>query len=1101
MRSFKRLLWKSLSLSSLSIVLILLFMFSAVAQTKKVTGKVINATTKEPVAGATVKVKGSKELMATGADGSFSLAVPENATLEISAVGFATKSVTADFTRMMNISLAINNADLGEVVVIGYGEKKKATLTGSVATIDSKMFQDRGPTANPMAALQGQVPGVVVTRSSAAPGRENWNFQIRGATSTNNADPLVVVDGIPLVSLNALNSINPNDIESMSFLKDASSAIYGARAAGGVVLITTKKAKAGKPVIQYDGSVTRKKVGLQPHMINVKQFGEGLVQATTNDWYGVAPTTNLWYRLGVLQQNAPDSGYLDMNVKYNMDWTTGALTYVGTPIAPSSNPANPGFGDVKDFTFFNTNWVDALWGPATSTQHNISLSQRSDKAGFRLSLGYMDDGSLLQWGDNSNKRYNVRLSNDYTFSDKLKLETIVSLEKNDIVQPTLINSVLSQFQQPGFPIATKNGQPYGWGTQYSPNWLAQLGGDQKEYNTRVFANARATYSFTKHLRFIGQAGYNWNAQDTKTEQKFITNWYNYAGYQKGSPDNPSQANSYYIRQLAKEPYYNLNGYFEYQNSYRAHNFGLTLGGNYERDENNVYSARTNYLANNDVPSLNLGVGDATTKSVNENNNHYAIGSFFGRLNYAYNQKYLFEANARYDGSSKLAEDKRWRFFYGFSAGWRLSQEDFMKNINWLNDLKIRASWGAVGNQSNIGLYDYLQLLGVGSNTSGPTNNGYPIIGSGTVVYVDPTSLLTSTQRTWEKVETQNLAVDATVLNNRLSTTVEYFIKNNTNMLLPQQFPAVLGATAPYLNIGHLRTWGWEASVRWSDKIGKVSYFVGGSITDNRNKLVQYQANSVIAPGYNTAVQGYPVGSYFGLQYAGRIQDDKTRQDYIQLQPGNNISMPATTGSLPGVRIGDNMFKDVDGDGKLTTPGDLVYLGRDDPRYTYAFNLGVQWNGFDFAATFQGVGKRTIFREGNWRVPFGSIFQGQTTFWWGKTWTPDNPGAYYPILSAGQNATTYNTYNYQISTWSVENGAYVRLKNLVIGYTIPQQYVQKAHIQKLRVYFSGNDLWEITHIRDGFDPEATRSVGRANGESAITRYPFYRYMTAGVNLTF
>jgi hypothetical protein len=196
-----------------------------------------------------------------------------------------------------------------------------------------------------------------------------------------------------------------------------------------------------------------------------------------------------------------------------------------------------------------------------------------------------------------------------------------------------------------------------------------------------------------------------------------------------------------------------------------------------------------------------------------------------------------------------------------------------------------------------------------------------------------------------------------------------------------------------------------------------------------------------------------------------------------------------------------MFKDVNGDGKLTTPGDLVYLGRDDPRYSYAFNFGVQWNGFDFATTFQGVGKRTIFREGNWRVPFGSIFQGQTNFWLGKTWTPDNPGAYYPILSAGVNGTTYNTYNYQISTWSVENGAYIRLKNLVIGYTIPQQYVQKAHIQKLRVYFSGNDLWEITHIRDGFDPEATRSVGRANGESAITRYPFYRYMTAGVNLTF
>jgi TonB-dependent SusC/RagA subfamily outer membrane receptor len=311
-----------------------------------------------------------------------------------------------------------------------------------------------------------------VTRTSAAPGRENWNFQIRGATSTNGTEPLVIVDGIPLVSLNALNSINPADFESMSFLKDASAAIYGARAAGGVVLITTKKAKSGKPVIQYDGSVSRKKIGLQPHMINVKQFGQGLVDATTNDFYGVPPTTSQWYKLGQLQLNAPDSGYLDMNVQYTMDWATGKLTYVGTPVSPSSNGANPGFGDVKDFTFFNTNWVDVLWGQATSTQHNISVSGRTDKSGYRLSFGYMDDGSLLQWGENSNKRYNVRLSHDYTFSEKLKLESIISLEKNDIVQPTLIGAVMGQYQQPGFPIATKNGLPYGWGTQYSPNWQA-----------------------------------------------------------------------------------------------------------------------------------------------------------------------------------------------------------------------------------------------------------------------------------------------------------------------------------------------------------------------------------------------------------------------------------------------------------------------------------------------------------------------------------------------------------------------------------------------------------------------------------------------------
>jgi len=1084
----------------------LLFVFFVLAftvlkgQSQSITGKVTDANGK-PLPGATVTVKGAKRTVVTNTQGDFSIPAKTTDKLLISYVNYKDQEVPASVV-VSGIKLQPTDKTLDDVVVVGYGTRKKATLTGSIATVDSKVFQDRGPTANPLAALQGQVPGVVVTRTAAAPGREGWNFQIRGATSTNGTDPLVIVDGIPLVSLNALNSINPNDIDNMSFLKDASAAIYGARGAGGVVLITTKKAKSGKPTIQYDGSVSFKKIGLQPHLINVKQFGQGLVDGTTNDFYGVAPTSYIWYKFGQLQLNAPDSGYLDMNVTYNMDWATGKLTYVGTPTTPSSNPANPGFGDVKDFTFFNTNWVDELWGTATSNQHNISMSARNDKSGYRLSLGYMNDGSLLKWGNNSNKRYNLRLSHDYTFSDKFKLETIIALEKNDIVQPTQAGAVLGQYQQPGFPIATKLGQPYGWGTQYSPNWLAALGGDQDEYNTRIFANMRATYSFTRHLRLIGQSGYNWNATDIKTQQKTINNWYNYAGYQKGSPDNPSQANSYYQRQLIKDPYYNINAYLEYQNTFKGlHDFGATVGTNYERDELNSYTARTNYIANDNVPSLNLGIGDATTKSVTESQSHYAIGSYFGRLNYAYNNKYLFEANARYDGSSKFAAADRWKLFYGFSAGWRLIQEKFMKGVSFLDDLKLRASFGTVGNQSGINLYDYLQLLNVSSNTTGATNNGFPIIGTGTVVYTAPTASLVSLNRTWEKVQTKNLGLDFALLKNRLSGSFDYFIKDNINMLLGQQFPAVLGATAPSLNLGHLRTHGWEALISWRDNIGKFNYHVSATITDNNNTLISYSANSVIAPGYNTAVQGYAIGSYFGLQYAGRAQDQKTLDAYRLLAPGNNISMPLTTGTLPGVRLGDNMYVDQNKDGKLTTPADLVYLGRDDPRYTYAANLGAEWKGFDFSATFQGVGKRTIFREGNWRVPFGSIFQGQTDFWVGKTWTPSNTGAYYPVLSVGQNGTTYNTYNYQVSTWSVENGAYVRLKNLVLGYTIPQHIMQKAKIQKLRIYFSGNDLWEASHIRDGWDPEATRNVGRANNESTFSRYPFYRYMTFGVNVTF
>src|SRR5690242_5895327 len=479
--------------------------FTVSAQQRTIHGTV-TSDENQPLPGVTVIVKGTDNAASTGANGSYMIQAAPGDSLVFHYLGYGVQTVAVKNRQIIPVQLQSSSSQLNQLVVVGYGTQKKATLTGSVSTVDAKAFQDRGPVDNPLQALQGQVPGIIVTRNSAAPGREGWNMQIRGATSTNGSGPLVIVDGIPLVSLDALNSINPNDIDNISFLKDASAAIYGARAAGGVVLITTKKAKSGKPTIEYDGSVSRKIIGLQPHLLNVKQFGEGLVEGTTNDYYGVAPTNYIWYKLGLLQLNAPDSGYLDMNHQYNMDWNTGKLTYIGTPVSPSSNGANPGFGDVKDLTFFNTNWVDALWGNATSTQHNISVSARTDKSGYRLSLGYMNDGSLLQWGNNSNNRYNLRLTNDYTFSEKLKIESDISLEKNDIIQPTMIGNVMGQYQQPGFPIATKTGQPYGWGTQYSPNWQAVLGGDNKEYDTRIFTSLRLTYSFTRHLRFIGQAG-------------------------------------------------------------------------------------------------------------------------------------------------------------------------------------------------------------------------------------------------------------------------------------------------------------------------------------------------------------------------------------------------------------------------------------------------------------------------------------------------------------------------------------------------------------------------------------------------------------------
>jgi TonB-linked SusC/RagA family outer membrane protein len=1033
-----------------------------------VTGKVVDEATNETIPGATVTIKGTNKGTATDVNGVFKLSASAGSIIIVKSVGYQTIELAVTTGRPMMIKMAGNNKALNEVVVVGYGTERKATLTGSVTTVGAKAFQDKGPVDNPLEALQGQVPGAIITRSSAAPGNEGWNIQIRGATSINGSSPLVVIDGVATSDVNALNALNPGDVESISFLKDASAAIYGARAAGGVVLVTTKKGKLGKTVVQYDGSLSRKIVGLQPQLMNVQQWASELLQARQNDGYGA---TDQWIMLANLMLKNM-GGYVDN-------------TIAGNPI--------PAFGDVKDYTAFNTTWNKVLWGNATSNQQNFSVSGRNEKSGYRLSIGYMNDGSLLRWGDNANKRYNIRFSNDYKLADNVTLESNVALDQDNVVQPTLLTNVLGQYAQPGFPTATINGLPYAWGGQYSPTWEAKLGGDNKSYTARWYLNEKVTYNVVSHLNLVANVAYNPTRIQNNTQQNAIQ-WYNYTGTLAGNVF-PTQANSYYQKSNAADDYYNANAYLEYKNTFaKDHNFGLTIGSQYERDEYDLFSATTYNLANSTVPSLGLGVGDATTKNNAETKNHYAIASAFGRLNYSFKSKYLLEVIGRYDGSSKFAADDRWKLFYGVSGGWRISQESFMQNVKFFDDLKLRASYGIVGNQNGIGLYDYLQLLNVGY--SKVVTDNYPIIGTSPVVTVSPTSNLVSTNRTWEKVETTNLALDFAVLHSRLSGTVEAFIKNNANMLIPVVYPAVLGATAPASNSGYLRTKGIEASLNWADKVGRFGYNIGGNLTYNTNKLLTYSGQTAIGPGYNSVVQGYPLNAVFGLEYAGRIQTQQQLTDYNnKYYTGNTIGIPNPVGGTP-LRLGDNMYKDVNGDGKLTT-ADYVYLGSDDPKLSYAFNAGVNYAGFDFNVIFQGVGQRTIFRTGTYRVPFQAVYLGQSAQFVGNTWTPDNTSAYYPKLSS---MGTYNNYNYQASSFSVENGAYLRLKNIVLGYTLPSTLLKRSKfISKVRVYISGNDLWESTKIKDGWDPEAPRDV--LNGSNNyVGRYPFYRFVTAGVNVT-
>lgn len=1079
----------------LAIFLAGLFCLPAFSQNNVVTGQIIDAKTGQPVAGASVRIKGTKKGTATDANGTFKLEALPSAILVVSSSGYSEQEIAAGAATTIQLVQGTNALD--DVVVVGYGTAKKATLTGSVATVNAKTFQDRGPVSSPLAALQGQAPGVTVTRSSAQPGRENWDFQIRGAASVNNTEPLVIVDGIPIPGISALNSFNPADIENISFLKDAAASIYGSRAAGGVVLVTTKRAKSGKTVIEYNGSVSIKKPGLMPTLVDGSGWGDVIGEARRNDGFA---NTDIWIKYTELYKYATANNIQVLTQAQ----AQAALTTLGLD-------PNGFFTDVKDFPFFPGTEQDILWGNATSNEHQLSLSSRGERAGYRISLGFLDDGSLLQPGNNSNKRYNFRLTHDYNISSRLRLETNLSLEKNNIVQPYLLGNVLNNGNQPGKPPSGlgATGLPYIWGSgiqNASVNSIASFGGDNKENNTRINANVNLTYKLSDHFRLVGAAGYYQLNTDYRAQENII-NWYDYSGQNMISS---IPARSSYQRGNKTENNYALNGYGEYSKTFGSdHDFKIMAGAQYERFEYNRFLGKTFDVPTGVPPSLSNSTGDPTTKSVGEAQYHTALAGYFSRLNYTFNNKYLFEANARYDGSSKFDVDNRWKFFYGFLAGWRISQENFMKNVTFIDELKLRASYGSAGNQSGIGNYDYIQFLNLAFSSS-QTASGFPIIGNSPVVRVSPGGTLVAYDRTWEKLETSNIGLDFATLNRRLSGSFDYFVKRNNNMLLNRTYPAVLGASAPQGNNGKLKTWGWEAVLSWNDHIGKVNYHIAGNLSDNQNKLVDFGGQKIISStnrGFNSAVEGYAIGSYFGLVYDGRIQDQKMLDDYRTKIAGNNIGMPAGNSSAQAntrLALGDNMFKDVNGDGKITFPDDAVLLGTDAPRLSYSFNAGANWNGFDLNVIFQGVGKRTLVRDGNWRIPAAVIFQAQNAAFTNQWWTASRTDAALPRIST---TGTINNYNYYPSNWVAENGAYLRLKNLVLGYTLPQTLTQKANISKLRFYFSGNDLWEVSKIKDGWDPEAPRTVNNTgdsennNVSTFSQRFPFYRYYTFGVNVSF
>ena len=1007
----------------------------------------------EPLIGVTVLIDGQQAGgTVTDFDGNYTIKAPAKATLKFSYIGYADQRVPVGGKNVINVKMKEDAELLQEVVVVGFGTTKKESLTGAVSVVDAKAFENKGSLSSPMEALQGEVPGVIITRSSSAPGEEGWNMKLRGSVSKNSGGPLVIIDGVA----GDMNTINANDIESMNFLKDGSAAIYGSRAADGVVIITTKKGKEGKVKINYSGSITVKTVGLQPETMSLTEWADGLMQCLEND----NNTSNVWYTYGQLAKQYAGR-YIDLS--------------------QSANPfGSAAFTDVADFVFADVDWLGGLFGNAYNTEHNLSVSGGTNKNSYRISLGYNYDGSNLQYGNNSNKRFNVRFNDTYKFNDKLSLQSSIGYFRKKQVAPTRIAAALTtSLPQPGLPMAAVNGKGYAWGTWGSPVAKVEEGGDKTTSVSRIDISETLNYDITDWLTANVNLGYN-TADKMVDEVQNAVQFYNITGEMPTLTD-PVQSKSYYQQNSERIDNYSFSAYVNGHKQFGDHNLSLTLGTQYEFKEYKQFGVRaTDILDGLEVVN---GTGDITLQNVGKYQN--SILSYFGRFNYDYLGRYLVEFNGRYDGSSKFLPENRWDFFWGVSAGWRLSEEPFMKNVKWLNNLKLRASYAEVGNQSGIGNYDGVQLYNVNSNSG-------PYLGNGLSSTITTNGTFASKTRSWERIKNYNLAIDFGVKlasGHNINGTVEYFQKRNNNMLVSVTLPATLGDAAPSANKGKFKDYGWEGQITYTGKVGQVEIHAGGTFTFARNELTEYEGTTVKSSGYTSNMVGYGISSLFGLRYAGKIQNEEQLAAYTALYyPNNGIGMPSN------LRVGDNMYCDENGDGKLDE-NDYIFLGSSEPEISYSFNFGAAWKGIDVNVVFQGAANRFIYRgnDTNWTVPYRGLYMNNLKSSTGNTWSTENPDAYYAPYT---NDSNINQYNYQASSLTAQDGRYLRLKNITVGYTFPKNLLNKVgFIEGLRIYYTGTDLWETTKIEDGWDPESKIA------KSGTSLYPFTRNHTFGLNVTF
>lgn len=987
-------------------------------QTRSITGKVTTYEEGEGLPGVNVIEKGTSNGTVTNVEGEYTLEVSEGATLVFSSVGYTLEEIEIGNRSVIDLVMTADIQQLQELVVVGYGTQKEKNVTGAISSIKVEEIEGR-PFTDMTQSLAGLAPGVQVTQVSGQPGQDNATIRIRGigTLTSDGQGPLTLVDGIE----SEINGLDPNDIESITVLKDAASAaIYGSRAANGVILITTKKGRKGEARLNYNGyygwqSPTR----LMPLITDMTTHMELLNEAKTN-----------LDRQPQFPQSEIDS------YRQNND--------------PITHP--------------NTDWFDYFFGtPTPITNHNISASGGNDQALYNLSVGYLNQDGLE--GETSNERYNIRINTDFQLSKKLKVGTNLysywqTLKGNRNVMDIIKDGAGSPGVLPVHPDG-RFGGPQVEGEGFVGNPVATLASqDQTRVNQFFLGKLYAEYEFFDGFTFQTNAALKFNNFKSKNISSPFILW-------DFRNDQIARESNQIVINLGEANDYDRNitlfSTLNYTKSIEKHNLNFLAGYNLETFQSERFSAGIRDLFSEATPVLDAGTSEP---SVGGTFTEWALVSYFGRFNYDFDGKYLFEANIRYDGSSRFDRDNRWGVFPSFSVGWRVSDEPFMSQFDFLSDFKLRASWGQLGNQNIGSNYPYQPIYSLD-----PRYNFGGQLRAGAAQ-----TNLPNRNIQWETTTSTDIGFDVSLFENKFEASFDYFSRLTDDILVQLPIPYTLGDKAPpFQNIAQVRNRGWELITSYREIIGDFNFGVSFNLTQVENEVVKFTGETPAIDGVFIIQEGLPYQSIFAYNNLGIFQTDEEVNDHAVQDP--NLTAP-----------GDLKYQDFDNNGVINE-SDRQIVGNTIPKYLYGFNFNMGFKGIDMSAIFQGIADVDRYLQGQFVQPFATNDRTLTPTFWLDRWTPENPSTTVPRVIIGGDYS----WNYRGSTYWMQNGAFLRLKNLQLGYTLPNSLIERLNLQRVRFYANAQNLLTITDY-EGYDPESnitSRDVG----------YPNTRIMSLGLQLGF